>query len=284
MTREAAPASEAEPSFEVATARASVAEAPLRGVRVLDLTRVIAGPVCTRLLAAYGADVLRIDPPGFEEVGALLGDATPGKRCAALDLRAAHDRDAFERLVGEAHVLVHGYRSDALDGLGLGAAHLRQINPGLLLVSHDAYGWTGPWAARRGFDSLVQMSVGIAARGAEVAGTDTPHPLPAQALDHGTGYLLAAATCRLLTDRLRHAAVGQARLSLARTATFLIERGETGDPTVPDLTVADAAPFVEHVSTGFGPMARVRIPGTIEGVVPRWPREAGPLGRDVPAW
>lgn len=166
-------------------------QAPLAGVRVLDLTRIIAGPVCTRVLAAYGADVVRVDPPGFQEVGALLPDTTGGKRCVALDLRAEEDRRSFEDLVVGAHVLVSGYRSNALARHGYSTAELRGKNPALLIASLDAYGWTGPWHARRGFDSLVQMSCGIAARGAEVAGVTAPRPLPAQALDHGTGYLLA---------------------------------------------------------------------------------------------
>ncbi|HMJ13895.1 MAG TPA: CoA transferase, partial [Polyangiaceae bacterium] len=171
-------------------------ERPLSGLRVLDLTRVIAGPVCTRFLAAYGADVLRVDPPGFQEVGALLVETTAGKRRTFLDLRRDADRARFEALVEQAHVIVHGYRSDALERLGLGDLWRHAANPALISVSFDAYGFSGPWAARRGFDSLVQMSSGIAARGREVLGARRPVSLPAQALDHGTGYLMAAAVCR----------------------------------------------------------------------------------------
>jgi hypothetical protein len=195
---------------------------PLGGIRVLDLTRVIAGPVCTRFLAGFGADVLRIDPPGFEEVPALLSDTTAGKRRATLDLREERDRATFTRLVSSAHVLVSGYRSDALDRLGLPVAVLRAANPALVLAFLDAYGHTGPWRHRRGFDSLVQMSCGIAARGQEASGAAKPVPLPAQALDHGTGYLLAAAVCRSLTRALRRGEATTARTSLARTARFLV--------------------------------------------------------------
>jgi crotonobetainyl-CoA:carnitine CoA-transferase CaiB-like acyl-CoA transferase len=136
-------------------------ERPLKGLRVLDLTRVLAGPVATRFLAAFGADVLRIDPLDWDEP-ALVQEVTLGKRCARLHLHSVEDRKMFEELLSKAHVLVHGYRPTVLDRLGFDAATRCALSPGLIDVSLDAYGWTGPWAARRGFDSLVQMSSGIA--------------------------------------------------------------------------------------------------------------------------
>ena len=163
---------------------------PLDGVRVLDLTRVIAGPVATRFLAAHGADVLRVDPPGFAEVGALLPLTTAGKRCAAIDLTTADGAASFARLVTEADVLVGGLRPDALAHLGFADARLAELNPSLVVARHDAYGWTGPWAGRRGFDSLVQMSSGIAAEGQRIAGTPGPRaaavpgPRPRHRLPH----------------------------------------------------------------------------------------------------
>ncbi len=268
----------AAPSFGPARA------APLSGVRVLDLTRVIAGPVCTRVLAAYGADVLRVDPPGFEEVGALLSETTAGKRRTALDLRERADRATFERLLSDAHVLVHGYRSDALERLGVGAARRRALNPSLIDASLDAYGFTGPWSRRRGFDSLVQMSCGIAARGQELLGAKRPTPLPAQALDHGVGYLLAAAVCRALVRLLLDGAASDVRLSLARTARLLMDLGDGFDPLAPDLTMSEAERWCERAPTAFGPVRRVKCPGSIEGVESGWTLPAGPLGVDPPAW
>jgi len=244
--------------------------APLAGVRVVDLTRVISGPVCTRFLAGYGADVVRIDPPGFEEPAGLLADSLAGKQRVTLDLRETSDRRTFERLLADAHVLVCGYRSDALARLGYSPEELRAHGQGLAIISLDAYGWTGPWRGRRGFDSLVQMSCGIASRGAEVAGTARPTPLPAQALDHGTGYLLAAAACRALARQMASGEVTTARLSLARTARWLVDLGEIGDPGGNDFTPADAAPWLERAQTSWGPVARVRCPGRIEGFSPAW--------------
>jgi crotonobetainyl-CoA:carnitine CoA-transferase CaiB-like acyl-CoA transferase len=193
---------------------------PLDGLKVLDLTRVLAGPVATRFLAGYGADVLRIDPPGWDEPG-VVHEVTLGKRRARLDLHGAADRDTFEHLLAQANVLVHGYRPGALDALGYDEARRRTIHPGLIDVALNAYGWSGPWQARRGFDSLVQMSAGIAAAGIAWQRADRPVPLPVQALDHATGYLMAAAVVRGLIDGVRGNGATTARLSLARTALLL---------------------------------------------------------------
>jgi hypothetical protein len=263
---------------------AAVSGGPLAGVRVLDLTRVIAGPIGTRFLAAYGADVLRVDPPGFEEVGALLADITAGKRRCALDLRATQDRERFLSLVRQADVIVHGFRSTALEHLGLGNAVLREHNPSAVIVCHDAYGWTGPWAGRRGFDSLVQMSCGIAWRGREVSGANKPTPLPAQALDHATGYLIAAAACRALTQRLQSDETSLVRLSLARTARLLMELGDLGAIVGEALQPTAAAQWFEEVDTCFGRVRRVRCPGQIEGTPSALRIPAGPLGLDAPAF
>ena len=131
---------------------------PLDGLRVLDLTRILAGPVATLFLAGYGADVLRIDPPQWEE--ALAAEVTLGKRCGRLDAKSAAGLERLRGLVSEADVVVHGYRPGVLAALGLSDDERDLIRPGLIDVSLDAYGWSGPWAARRGFDSLVQMSCG----------------------------------------------------------------------------------------------------------------------------
>lgn len=263
--------------------------APLAGVRVLDLTRVIAGPVATRYLAGYGADVLRIDPPGFEEVGALLPEVTAGKRCAALDLARPADRRRFEALVARAHVVVGGLRPGALEGLGLGIDGLRAINPALIVVHHDAYGWSGPWQQRRGFDSLVQMSTGIAAAGAQAAGTDRPTPLPAQALDHGLGHLLAAGACRALTRLVRDGEATEVRGSLVGVSNVL-RRLPAPRPVSPGgAEAAVAAPDLGAVATvrgetAWGPLDRVPLAGRIAGASPRWPIPAGPLGRHEPTF
>jgi crotonobetainyl-CoA:carnitine CoA-transferase CaiB-like acyl-CoA transferase len=257
---------------------AAPGDRPLSGIRVLDLTRVIAGPLATRWLAAYGAEVLRLDPPGFEEMGALVPETTAGKRRARLDLRKPAGRTVFEHLLGDADVLVHGYRSDALARLGYDCERLRADHPELIVTRHNAYGFQGPWCDRRGFDSLVQMSCGIAARGMEVYASDAPRPLPAQALDHATGYLLAASTCRALSERLMRGRVIYSRLSLARTAHALTSHGDPGGVDTPEPTADLVDRYLEHADSDLGPLRRMRVPGRIDGVAARYEVPAGPLG------
>lgn len=161
---------------------------PLHGVRVLDLTRIIAGPVATRFLAGLGAEVLRIDPYGWDEPS-VAPEITLGKHCARLNLHNTHDRHIFEHLLQNADVIVHGYRAGALDKLGYGTLERQSLSPGLIDVSLNAYGWSGPWRERRGFDSLVQMSCGLAAAGMVWKRACVPVPLPVQA--HGSCYRLS---------------------------------------------------------------------------------------------
>jgi crotonobetainyl-CoA:carnitine CoA-transferase CaiB-like acyl-CoA transferase len=258
------------------------ADRPLAGVRVLDLTRVIAGPVATRFLAAHGAEVLRIDPPGFEEVPGLVPEGTAGKRTAFLDLRSPGGAARLTELLGRAEVLVHGLRPGALATLGFDAAAVRAANPALVVAALDAYGWRGPWAGRRGFDSLVQMSCGITAAGAAAAGADRPVPLPAQALDHGTGYLLAAAVCRALAERQRTGAGADVRASLLGTARLLQARPDPDGPAAPSTTWADED--TEPRPTAWGPAHAVPVPGTIDGSPSRLDVEPGPLGRHEPTF
>lgn len=257
-------------------------ERPLRGIRVLDLTRVLAGPIATRFLAGFGAEVLRIDPPWWEEPG-VVPEVTLGKSCARLDLSDGAQRARFEELLADADVLVHGYRPDALAGLGLDETRRRALRPGLIDVALDAYGWTGPWAGRRGFDSLVQMSAGIAEAGMRGFGRDRPTPLPVQALDHATGYLMAAAAIRGIGHRLRTGEGTQARTSLARVAAVLT--AHPADPATAAIAPeasGDLAPETE--ATAWGPARRLRSPVTVGGLPLMWERPAGALGSSQPAW
>ncbi|TKW66367.1 MAG: acyl-CoA transferase [Paracoccus denitrificans] len=272
----------AEPLIDWQTTATDRPPLVLEGLRVLDLTRVLAGPVATRFLAGFGAQVLRIDPPSWNEP-AVEPEVTLGKRRAGLDLTKSDDRHVFENLLRNADVLVHGYRADAMERLGYGHAERRRIAPNLIDVSLNAFGWTGPWATRRGFDSLVQMSSGIAAEGMRRAGADRPVPLPVQALDHGTGYLMAAAVLRALRLRRATGESVSARLSLARTAAMLTGAGAGdfhGAPISED--ASDLAPEIEM--TGWGPARRLAFPVQIDGRPPHWAIPAGPLRIDPPGW
>ncbi|MBB2170881.1 acyl-CoA transferase [Gluconacetobacter asukensis] len=257
-------------------------ERPLAGLRVLDLTRILAGPVATRFLAGWGAQVLRIDPPGWEEP-VVAPDVTLGKQCTRLDLHDAGDRAAFERLLSRADILVHGYRADALDRLGYGAEARQAIRPGLVDVSLDAYGHSGPWANRRGFDSLVQFSSGIAASGMAWRGSDVPVSLPVQALDHATGYLMAAAAVRGIAARLHGDTMTRFRLSLARTAELLF--AHEGEYAGDDPGGAGPGDFLEHSEmTAWGPALRLRPPATVGEMRMRWMSPAVLLGSGRAEW
>ncbi|RBY75939.1 hypothetical protein DQ239_15630 [Blastococcus sp. TF02-09] len=197
------------------TADGAPRRAGLRGLRVLDLTRVIAGPVATRVLASNGADVLRVDGPRLPDQRDGLLDTGAGKRHVVLDLADARDRATVEELLAAADVVVQGYRPGALDAFGLDPAALAQRHPHLVVVRLSAWGTSGPWAGRRGFDSLVQAATGVAT----VCGTSgEPGVLPAQALDHATGYLAAATVLAALLRQRTDGGGWSGELSLAQTA------------------------------------------------------------------
>ncbi len=277
LLHRAASAGGARPGWRIARQR------PLQGLRVLDLTRILAGPVATRFLASFGADVLRIDPPGWDEPGT-VPEVVLGKRCARLDLKSADGRATLQNLLSQADVLIHGYRADALARLGLDADRRRQLNPTLVDVSLDAYGWSGPWRERRGFDSLVQMSTGIADAGMRAKGSDRPVPLPCQALDHATGYLMAAAALRGLTERLTTGAGSTTRASLARSAQLLVTHGGLleGGPALAPESDADWSAQVE--ATSWGPARRIKPPLRIADTPQSWDYPASALGTSDATW
>ena len=255
---------------------------PLAGIKVLDLTRVLAGPVASRFLAGLGADVLRIDSPTWDEAG-VVPEMTLGKRCARLDLKSPEGRQVFEALLKDTDILFHGYRADALEQLGYTASALQTLAPGLIDVSLNAYGWSGPWRNRRGFDSLVQMSSGIAHAGMAWKQADKPVPLPVQALDHATGYLMAASAIQALSERLNTGRGGSARLSLARTAALLVEAGQVPqEPALRAEQASDQGLLVEQ--TAWGPAHRLLAPVTISGTPLQWELPAGELGSHRAQW
>jgi len=176
-------------------------------------------------------------------------------------------------------VLVHGYRRGALDPIGLGDAERQEIRPGLVEVALTAYGWSGPWTARRGFDSLVQMSAGIAAEGMRAVGADAPVPLPVQALDHATGWLMAAAAVAGLRDRLLGGSGSRAHLSLARTAAELLP-----SPPTAAVPASDPPAAGSPISTPWGRARLLPLPLTLTGVDLRFDTGPTPLGSAEPVW
>ncbi|WP_424216104.1 CoA transferase (plasmid) [Streptomyces sp. BI20] len=258
------------------------ASSPARGIRVLDLTRVIAGPVATRTLALLGADVLRVDSPRLREDGDAHADTGPGKRSTLLDLDDRTDRLLFEDLLDRADVLVTGYRPGALDRHGLAPDTLLARRPGLIVASLSAWDPAGPWAARRGFDSLVQAATGIAA--IEAAPDGRPGVLPAQALDHGTGYLLAAAVLRALTERRNTGAGRRLHFSLAGTAAWLLTMRPDPDPTPGASDPHDPGPWLTETASPYGLLRHARSPIHRAGAPSTWDHPPTRWGTDPPHW
>jgi crotonobetainyl-CoA:carnitine CoA-transferase CaiB-like acyl-CoA transferase len=249
----------------------TLADRSLAGLRVLDLTHVLAGPVAARTLAAHGADVLHVTGPDRPVLERLVMDTDFGKRSCHVDVNTPAGRDTLAGLAGRADVFLQSYRPDSLAGKGFGPAQLAALAPGIVVVSLSAYGHTGPWRSRRGFDSLVQMSCGIAA----AQGMDEPRPLPAQALDHGTGWLAALGVITALRRRAVEGGSWHVKLSLARTAEWLHDLGRDTAPHVP----ADVTPFLTETDSDYGRLTHLRVPGTQVALTgPRRP------GQDAATW
>jgi hypothetical protein len=247
---------------------------PASRPRVLDLTRVIAGPVATRTLAVHGADVLRLDAPDRPEIPLQAADTLPGKRSALLDLRV--EQAVLEQLLAGADVVVTGYRPGALDRFGLDPEALAQRHPGLVVVTLSAWGHRGPWAHRRGFDSIVQAACGIAL----AEGGDEPGALPAQVLDHATGYLAAAGALLTLARQRQEGGSHHVRLSLIGTAAWLLGlRGEAA--AAEDV---DVASYLQKLDTPDGVLTLARPPGTVDGRPLAWPPPAPSFGTAAPTW
>jgi crotonobetainyl-CoA:carnitine CoA-transferase CaiB-like acyl-CoA transferase len=262
----------------------AAAERPLGGVKVLDLTRIIAGPVCGRTLAAHGADVLLVTAPHLASMLPLVIDTGRGKLSASIDLRDASGRATLETLLRDADVFVQGYRPGAIAGRGFGPQEAARIQPGIVYASLCAYGEEGPWAPRRGFDSLVQTASGLNAAEADAFAAHEPKPLPAQVLDHATGYLLAFAVMAALARRAQQGGSWHVRVSLAQTGYWLRELGRIDGMACRDPSFGDVGDCLEEAASGFGRLIVVRHAAQMSETPPRWTRPSVPLGSHAPIW
>lgn len=257
---------------------------PLAGIKVLDLTRVIAGPVCGMTLAAHGANVMLVTSPKLPSMAPLAIDTGRGKLSTYIDLRETAGRVAFDALLREADVVVQGYRPGGLAALGYGPDDVARMRPGIVYVSLSAYGQAGPWSDRRGFDSLVQTASGFNAAEAEAAGVEGPKPLPAQVLDHATGYFMAFAAMTALLRNAREGGSWHARLSLAQTGFWLRSLGRIDGLKAKNPARGDILDCLEESDSGFGRLSAVRHPATLSETPPHWARPSVPLGTHAPVW
>jgi len=258
---------------------------PLSGVRVLDLSRVIAAPVAARTLAQHGADVLAVSAPHLPQVQPFLIDTGRGKRQTYLDLRDEQDADRLRQLVMEADVFVQAYRPGGLAERGFSPEALARLRPGLVYVTLSAYGHVGPWSNRRGYDSLVQSATGIAHAEAEAAGLQQPGKLPCQALDHASGYLAALGAMVALHRRATEGGSWLVRVSLAQTGQWLRKLGERENGYLSaDLTQDEVRPWLQIMQTPFGEVKAVCPAEIMSETPPRFDQVCVPCGTHEPAW
>jgi len=254
---------------------------PLEGVKVLDLTRILAGPVAGRALAAYGADVMLVNAPHLPNIEA-IADTSRGKRSALVDLRTPEGVAAMDRLLERAHVFIQGYRPGGLRALGYGPEEAASRRPGIVYVSLSAYGTSGPWAGRRGFDSLVQTAMGFNHAEGEAAGDGKPRPLPMQILDEASGYLIAMGAAAALHRQQREGGSWHVQVSLAQTGHWLRGMGRIdGGLSAP---VPDRAPHLETSFSGYGQLVGLRHSAQLSRTPARWSRPSMPPGSHPPAW
>ena len=229
---------------------------PLSGIKVVDLTRIIAGPVCGRTLAAHGADVMLVTAAHLPSLFPLVVDTGRGKLSTSLDLRQADAREALTALVRDADIFVQGYRPGAIAGHSFGPQDVARLRPGMIYVSLCAYSHEGPWAKRRGFDLLVQTASGLNAAEAEAFGQSEPKALPAQELDHATGYLLAFAAMAALARRAKEGGSWHVRCSLAQTCHWFRHLGRIDGMTCPDPKFDEIRDYLEDTDIRLRPAHR----------------------------
>ena len=258
---------------------------PLAGIRVLDLSRVIAGPVAGRTLAAHGADVLLISGPDLPAIPWLTIDTGRGKLTSFVELKREQGRGVLRDLLAGADIFSQGYRPRAIAGLGFSPDDAARINPGIVYVTLSAYGHAGPWAERRGFDSLVQTATGFNHAEGQAAGVDGPKELPAQMLDHATGYFMAFGAMMAKARQAREGGSWHVQVSLAQTGRWLWNLGRLADGLASeDLKGEAVMPFIEEVGSGFGALRSVRHSALLSKTPAFWARPAMPLGSHPPQW
>jgi crotonobetainyl-CoA:carnitine CoA-transferase CaiB-like acyl-CoA transferase len=254
---------------------------PLAGLRVLDLTRILAGPVAGRLLADWGADVLMLNGPRQPNIAA-IADLSRGKRSALIDLDLASGRQRLQTLAASGHVFLQAYRPGSLAARGFGPEALAAVAPGLVCVSLAAWGHSGPWAGRRGFDSLVQTASGFNAAEAAAAGRAAPMALPVQILDHAAGHLLAFGALAALRRQAQEGGSWHVQVSLARTGLWLRSLGQDAAGLAAEAPSPEA--WLAEADSGFGRLRALRPAAQFDGLVLRSPRPSMPPGSHPAAW
>ncbi len=255
---------------------------PLSGVRVLDLTRVLAGPTCARTLAEHGAEVLHVRSPKLPSIEPFVIDTNPGKRSCYLDLDRQEDMGRLRALVRDSHVFSQGYRPGSFARRGFAPEALAQMRPGIIVVSIDCYGYEGPFAGRPGWEQLAQTVTGMAH---EHAGDEHPALVPAAINDYTTGYLGALGVMCALARRTTEGGSWHVRVSLARTAMWIMSLPRAAPDANPGgIDAASIAPWIIEMNGAWGSLTRLGPIARMSETPPEWNLPPAPLGSDPPAW
>ena len=263
---------------------------PLSGVRVLDLTRVLAGPTCARTLAEHGADVMKITAGHLPNIGYQEYDTGHGKLNATLDLRDGRQMETLRGLVRQTDVFSQGYRPGTLGGRGLSPEELAELRPGIVYISLSAFSHEGPWASRRGFDTVVQTVSGITQRQGELFPGAIPGPqfYPVSAIDYLTGYLMAFGGIVALNKRIHEGGSWLVRISLAQVGRWLVSQGEIPETQLKEVaaefTPEEIASWLMVSETPMGNLGHLSPVIGLSESAPRWSRPSVPLGYHDPVW
>ena len=263
---------------------------PLSGIKVLDLTRVLAGPTCARTLAEHGANVLKITAPHLPSIGSQEFDTGHGKRAAHLDLREKSDLDTLRALIRNADIFSQGYRPGTLARRGLSPEGLAKLRPGIIYISLSAFGRKGPWAERRGFDTVVQTVSGITDRQGELFPGAEPGPqfYPVSAIDYLTGYLMAFGALLALKRKITEGGSWLVSISLAQTGRWLVSQGQVPEDELQDVpedfTSEEIADWSTFSDLSIGRVSHLAPALQMSETQPYWSRPAVPLGYHKPVW
>lgn len=263
---------------------------PLSGIKVVDITRVLAGPTCARTLAEHGAEVMKITAPHLPNLGYQEADTGHGKLSAHLDLRKADDLATMKTLIKGADVFSQGYRPGTLNSRGLSPEELAKLRPGLVYTSLCAFSHAGPWASRRGFDTVVQTVSGMTLRQTDVVPGSKPGPAfyPVSAIDYCTGYLMATGAMLALNKRAKEGGSWLVRISLAQVGKWIVDLGEVdGDAAraaPSEFKPEEIAAWSMVSDTPSGRLTHLAPVVKLSETRPFWARPSVPLGYHPPAW
>ncbi len=257
---------------------------PMEGVRVLEMTKVIAGPVIGRTLAEYGAEILWINGPHLDVIEALVLDMSRGKYPAELDLRYQNGRSKLRELAAKADVFIQGYRPGSIAARGFSPEDLSEIKPGIICVELSAFSHLGPWSHRRGFDSIVQTVSGIGYEGGKAAGLEGMIHLPCQALDHATGYLGAFGAMIALMHRAEEGGSWRVRVSLAQTGKWLTSLGKANHMDATEISREEIEAFLQTEYSPYGNISYTRPAALLSQTASFWDPVSSPFGTYEPQW